>query len=601
MIKRISTYLSLALAVVFFYGCQSYQDPEIDYQSLAYSQRKKGEADLMLNDIAELSLADAQSIALANNPSYTSAYFAIEAARMRYYQAWGAYSPTVTAGFDMQNSHNWNYHIRRTAQSDRSRNFSTSTGFQATWLAFDGFYREFALKIAELGFENQVFLTEDDCRILLRAVAFAYNDVLLAKENMRIADEDMVFQEKNLADTIIKLEAGAVAKSSKLNFQILSNVAAGNKIIAEAQYENALYALAVLMGYPEGTLPSRITFPPIKSEFVDDLPGVDIYLDNALRYRPDLLAFREQLEISRYELYQTYSAFSPTVTATIGYNFNTTRSRSYTKRQQSSNSGYNNSNLYYGLSANWTIFNGFIRYNAVREYQARYSSAKYLVADQWLTVVQEVRSAHTNYLQSVKQARLYEKTLEYTTEQRKLVEEEYRLGGAELTRLNEAQRDLIDAQTTLAGAYINVQNALSQLEASAAMNVARYRTAPKVFAPTSDFHPAVPDVPGSPEAINAASPTTPADIANEEKRTAVAADDGTAPAAVEAAKPAGEPAASIAVPEAVAPAPPAPVPAPAMPSAADIVAPGAGSGILSPEEQQLLKAAQDAADNARKQ
>ena len=98
-----------------------------------------------------------------------------------------------------------------------------------------------------------------------------------------------------------------------------------------------------------------------------------------------------------------------------------------------------------------------------------------------MSVVEEVRKAHINYVQSVKKARLYENQLAIASKQRDLVDEQYRAGNAALTRLNEAQRDLVDAQTQLASAYITVQNAKAQLEAAAAMNADDYDRMPAIF------------------------------------------------------------------------------------------------------------------------
>ena len=348
-------------------------------------------------------------------------------------------------------------------------------------MLFDGLSREFQVKIAQAGFNASKALSEDDCRLLIRNVAYAYNEVMLAAENMRIAVEDMQFQVKNLGYTELKFQVGAVPLSDVLNFRALANVAEGNRITAEYQYEVALYALAVLMGYPEGTLPPSITFPRVRSVQLDDLPSVDIYLDNALANRPDLRAYREQLKISDYQLSQTYSSYSPTVSAFAEYGFSSNNSRSnYNGKISHSDSGMNT--FSFGVQADWTLFNGFIRYNKVREARANLAAQQYSVANAWLNVVQEVRNAHINYVQSVKQARLYEKTLAITTRQRDLVDDQYRAGNTALTRLNEVQRDLVDAQTTLASAYIKVQNAKAQLEAAAAMNANDYDRAPEPFA-----------------------------------------------------------------------------------------------------------------------
>lgn len=471
---------ALASSMALFAGCESYPEPPLDYQGSSYTQRNRTEADKLLTGITELSLAKAQEIAVANNPSYISAYYAITAAKMKYYQALGAYSPELSVNASISHTNTEWQRMYNSNVPNRSRTFSPSVSARATWLLFDGLAREFQVKIGQANFNAQKALAEDDCRLLMRNVAYAYNEVMLAAENKRIAIEDMAFQVKNLGYTELKFQVGAVPLSDVLNFRAQANVAEGKRITAEYQYQIALYALAVLMGYPEGTLPPSIKFPEVRSTKLSDLPAVDIYLDNALANRPDLRAYREQLKITDYQLSQSYSSYSPTVTAFAEYGFTSSNSRSvYDSGIVHSDSG--NNSFSFGGQASWMLFNGFIRYNKVREARANLVAQQYTVAEAWLKVVQEVRNAHINYVQSVKQARLYEKTLAITTRQRDLVDDQYRAGNTALTRLNEVQRDLVDAQTTLASAYINVQNAKAQLEAAAAMNAGEYDRAPKPF------------------------------------------------------------------------------------------------------------------------
>ena len=308
----------------------------------------------------------------------------------------------------------------------------------------------------------------------MRAVAYAYNDVLLAIENKRISLEDRNFQQISLKDTQMKFQAGAVPLSDVLNFEIQMNAADGDLIAADYQYETAIYSLAVLMGYPEGTLPPEIKFPSDFKTNFSDLPSVDIYLDTALANRPDLKGYREQLEVARYQMYQTYSAYSPTVNAFLDLSYGTNLSR-YSGGQSPYSHSYSESPaIGYGLTADWTIFNGFIRYNKMREYQAAVAVADFQVAQKWLDVVGEVRAAYANYIQSVRQTRIYEKTRDLSAKQRDLVDEGYRAGNVELTRLNEAQRDLVEAETNLASSYVAIQNAKAQLDAAVYANQADY-------------------------------------------------------------------------------------------------------------------------------
>ncbi len=485
MYKKI--YLMLCAAVVAG-GCVDYTPPPAIIDGSSYTAKKTEGADERLAGISELSLAEAQRIALANNPTYLKGYHAIQAAKMRYYQALSAYSPQVTASFALGQSHEW-YKKNSLSDSpsvnyDRTRTFYTSTGLQAGWLLFDGLSRYFSVKMASSEHRYYQNMEAEDCRVLMRSVAYAYNQIMLALENQKIALADMEFQQKNLKITQSKYEAGAVPRSDVLNFQIYVNSAEVNFIAAQYQYDVAVYALAVLMGYPEGTLPDTIKYSPIPTSYAETLPAVETYLDAALANRPDLRATRELMQIAKYRLYRTYSAYSPTVSAYANFTYNTTQGENAGTIYNpgtvfASDGGYvsfDNAGptLDYGLQAQYTVFNGFARYNAYREAVANLASSHFDVATRWLSVINEVRGAYANYIQSVKNSKVLKKTLELTSEQRDLVQEEFDAGNVEITRLNEVQRDFVDAQSGLASAYINVQNAKAQLDAAVAELTAEY-------------------------------------------------------------------------------------------------------------------------------
>ena len=155
-----------ALALLAFAGCYSYKEPAAATMGETYSQRQKDGADEIFKDITTLTLRDAQRIAIRNNPTYISAYHAVEAARLKYLQAWGAYSPTVSAGFDMGYSMDW---LRRyskkeykglTGDSPRNNSFTTSTGVSVNMLLFDGFARYFRLKAADSAYAYQKNMEE---------------------------------------------------------------------------------------------------------------------------------------------------------------------------------------------------------------------------------------------------------------------------------------------------------------------------------------------------------------------------------------------------------------------------------------------------------
>jgi outer membrane protein TolC len=464
--KRIFGVLPSILAlVVLSGGCYRYTPPATDFDADVFSSRTKGKQDDILQDVKILNLEKAQEIAIKNNPDYISVYHAVNAARMRYYQALNAYMPEFNASFNMGINGNENYN-RHNVATTRNRAFTTQTGLNASWLIFDGFIRTMDVLSARESWTAQRHQEDDTRRILMRSVAYAFNDILLARGQRAIAKADMDFQLKNLEQTQLKLEFGAVPLSDVLNFKILVNNAIGDQLAAEYAYNAAVYSLAVLMGYPDGNLPAHIDFPPINAGTDEHVSTVDVYLDIALNNRPDLKYYREQVKINEYSLYAAYGAYSPVVRANAGVGFDTAAGRSSTAGLGASNSYANSPNWSAGVTVEWLLPLEWRRAARVKEAQATIAQARFNVASTWLNVVEEVRAAYDNYVQNVRLARLYVTTLDLVTKQRELVEEEYNAGNTELTRLNEAQLKYVQAENTMINSLVSVQKAIAQLRAA---------------------------------------------------------------------------------------------------------------------------------------
>lgn len=469
MDRRILLSMASAGLALAMSGCDSFSPPPLAVSKDSYTPITKAEHKLLPEGVELLSLESAQDIAVENNPSFRSQYHAISAARAKYYQSFSGYFPTITAAYGI-NQNNFYPQYQNDTYQDGSTQTTYSPSLSGQWTIFDSLVREMNLLAAKHNWKQTEALEQDSRRLLLKSVANAYNNILLAVENKRIALADMDFNEKLLKETELKFEAGAVPLSDVLNFRIKYNNAESNLVTAEYNYLTTKYALAVLMGLTEGDLPSTVKFPPMPSADGEHLADVSIYLDTALANRPDLKAYREALEVAKYTEWSNICSFGPTVTANSSYYHNTVHTH-YRNKQGTAAGNYGNTtiksfNFNWGGSVSWEIFSGGKTFFAVRAAQANVAQSEFQLADNWLTVISDVRTSYDNYNTNVKQAKLYKKTLELVKKTRDLVEEEYKAGNAELTRLNEAQRDLVQAETNMASAVINMQNAKAQLDAA---------------------------------------------------------------------------------------------------------------------------------------
>ena len=458
-------FTSLAAAAVTLCCSCINSAPPAAVSSDSYSTLKTSEHQTLPEGLKFLTLAEAQNISIQNNPDFKSAYFAIEQARANYYKAWTYYLPTVSATYSFGQT--FTNAMSRDAGSSAGTFNSSNASTQISLLVFDSLQREMNILAYKHNYKQTQAAELDARRVLLRSVAYAYNDVMLASAKIKIAKADMVYNRDLLKETELKFEAGASPLSDVLNFKVRYNSAESSLYSAEYSYAVAKYSLASLLGLTQGDIPSSIEFPEMPSADGEMLLAMDTYLDMALQNRPDLKQYREAFETAKYSYYSSIAAFGPTVTFNVGLTYSGNRNE-YSGRYGTTEytAHPRTSGVSWSGQISWELFSGFRTYLSMRASEAAKVQASYNVETIWISVVTDVRSAYDNYLTNLKQVKLNQKNLEIVRKTRDLVNQEYTAGSTGITRLNEAQRDLVDAETALAEAVINMHNAKAQLQAA---------------------------------------------------------------------------------------------------------------------------------------
>ena len=166
-------------------GCADYAKPPISVDNISYTKLQEKEKSLIPPDIKLLTLGEAQQIALANNQDFKSIQFSLDSARSRYFQSMSYYAPTLNAGMTISQSFNRTYSSHNTPKN-HGQSESYQPGISGQLLIFDCLAREFNLLAAKVGVHQAQSNIDDAKRILLRAVAYAYNDIQLALTQRQI-------------------------------------------------------------------------------------------------------------------------------------------------------------------------------------------------------------------------------------------------------------------------------------------------------------------------------------------------------------------------------------------------------------------------------
>jgi outer membrane protein TolC len=451
---------------------------------------------------SELDLGDAQRIAIESNPDLKAAYARVQQAEERVKQARSLYFPTVgltVDAFHTKLSENELDEARdavveqsflglrsqflgtlfggaaptfpsvalQAAQSGVSAVMARSAidesidSYQASvfasWTIFDGFNRKFTNAIARFGaLESEAAFAEAQ-RLLLDAVAFAYHQVQLARENVEIARADEAFNERQLKEAEARYRIGTGSLSDQLNFEVRVRAARGAVLTAERDFATARIGLAALMGIPEATLPDTVVIAELYSERPEELvvPETEPMVAYAMEFRPDLNQSRYAEQRADAAVGQARAPFFPQVRAIASRDAARTNSGRFDIDGDFSTT--------VGISVDYEIFAGGRNRAALREAKYAAEEAEYRTDSLGIDVVSDVRTAIQNLATAQQQLILQRATAEFVSRNRELVEKEYDAGQGSLVRLNEAQRDLIEAQSRLALARVALRQAWHDL------------------------------------------------------------------------------------------------------------------------------------------
>ena len=465
---EITRSIPFALLLMILSGCAEYPSDHYrfleDYQK-EFSRREISE----LSKQKILTLSAAKEKALKYNPDYRSAQRAVSSAKYRYYRSLSSYLPEVNFRADVRHSLKNSHDLLHPPAGvmPRENNLSAGLGVYASLLVFDGLEREFSVMAARQEYRRQEALDCNARRLLVRAVAYAYYDAVLAREAQKIAEADLAFQKSSLRQAENRYRNGLVSKASVLNFRILANAA--ERAILNARYRGAIAknSLCALMGFPLEDFPAELELSPLKVPDEKLYANLDSCLEQAAANRPDLRAAAFLLDIAAFRKWSAYSAFLPVIRAETGLDFTSEDARY--GGYQFNRSHHNTTDFYYGIGGEWNLFRGFSSWNLLRERRVREELAKLHLKDIFLSAVNEVKDAFANYKNASLQVSLCRKTVQWVYEQRSLVQSEFWCGHDTITRLNGAQSDLVEAESKLAIAMAELCKAAVQL--NAAMNL----------------------------------------------------------------------------------------------------------------------------------
>ncbi len=337
----------------------------------------------------------------------------------------------------------------------------------ASWILFNGFERKFSIAEARFGAQEFEASYQEAQRLLLSAVAQSYHAAQLARENIRIAEADQKFNERQLKEAKARRRVGTGSLSDELNFEVRVNAARASLIKAYQDYHLSLIALAELLAIPDSEFPEATALAPLEPESLEELnpPEIESLITLAKATRPDLAG--SELTVKRAEagIGRAKAPFYPSVSLLAskdGF------------RSENAKFGEKDFATSVGLDVQYKLFAGGRNLAGVKEAKAFRTEAERTFEQVELAVSSEVRQAVEQLKAAQEQLVLQRANAVFVQRNRDLVEKEYAGGVGSLVRLNEAQRDLVSAEGTLATARVQLQQAWHDVHTATGETIVPY-------------------------------------------------------------------------------------------------------------------------------
>ena len=340
-----------------------------------------------------------------------------------------------------------------------------SAGIQISQFIYEGGRIKSSLRTARLTREQATLNFQTVVADTLLAVRVAYDDVLLAAQQIVVQEASVKLLTSELADVERRFSAGTVPRFNVLRAEVELGNARPKLIRAKNSWRIAKNNLANLLGWnlPKDFLeniPLELSGKLEAEPYEIELPAA---IGQALEKRPELAALRKAEKLQEEAVVNAKGGFKPSAQLFAGYGW---RSPSFQDDLSKDVSGWVT-----GAQVSWDIFDGALTRGKVIEAKARLEKAKLEIDDSGRRIELEVRTAYSNFIEVKEVLESQKKVQEQAEEALRLAEARMDAGaGTQLDVLN-AQTALTEARTTQAQALHDYSVARARLDRAMGENL----------------------------------------------------------------------------------------------------------------------------------
>jgi outer membrane protein len=284
---------------------------------------------------------------------------------------------------------------------------------------------------------------------LLRFVASAYYNVLMARKVLEITDSNLERLGRYREATEKRLRIGEVTKTALLRAEGELSGAKSDRLQAQNSLELAMAVLARNVGIKEAFTLREETAAE------GDVPALNVFRERAFAMRADLKSMEVQKQIAADQTKYAEGAFWPTVSASAGY---------AGADQSPATSSLNRESIYGGVALNFPFFEGGLRKAELSEAKARERQAALFYEDMKKGIGIEVQTAYLDLVTQKGILQFLNDQLAFARDNYQAVARQFDFGLSNSLDVLDANTLLVSAETKAVSAVYNYRLALLRMK-----------------------------------------------------------------------------------------------------------------------------------------
>ncbi len=412
-----------------------------------------------------LSLADAINIALQRNPAVLRAQKDLQATAGIAIQTRAIALPSLGIAGSYSAAQRTDVDIIETPGFTFGTAQNWSTQIKLVQSVYQGGRMLSALRAARLAKQQAVLNYQTVLADTVLNVQVAYDDVLLAAQQIVVQEASVELLTRELADTQRRYDAGTVPRFNVLRAEVEVANARPRLIRARNDLRIGKNNLANLLGF---TVP-RESFEDIPLTLSGKLEAEPYAMDlqrslsEALARRTELSALEKARALRREDIVNAKAAYKPVLQGYFGYDAHNSILSSNLTQELHGWIG--------GAQVSWNLFDGLRTQGRIREARANFDRAEVDLEDAERRIELEVRTAYSNFIEAREVLESQKKVVEEADEALRLARARSEAGtGTQLDVLS-AQTALTEARTTQIQALHDYATARARLQRATGGNV----------------------------------------------------------------------------------------------------------------------------------